>query len=789
MKYLDKLLKVLKTDRNTFFTYIFTLATIYIAIDRIVEMLFLIFTGISVSYWGPIGYTLALACPVFAFLFSGNSKYAASGKFKLTIVYMYAIALYIIAISMIMQWVNMLEWVLLLSVPNYLEIVTKFTSVIKPAFQSIALYIPLTTFFAVFWWIYAGVEDTRLMKESIWDYTGIDLSKKTAQTGAYSFENVISIDKETGRTVKIYDNRRADPMLICGPSGMGKTALMLEPMMARDMEKKYFFREASKEMGFTALKTGLANLNCPYSNEYINENFSLNMLEPISGKEKLFKAYLHKLIYCDNPKITYKDLGITFMSPDYESTNRMMDVAKNFNLQLNIVDPNSDESVGINPFSYGSPGEIAAAISSILSATYSTQHPEQDAVYFQNSASQAVQNLTILLSVMYPRLNNGLLPNLEDMLNMLNNFDLAVDMCKKMEQDEELAQKYRLQIGYFKKYFYNNNELRNETEKYVHMAITQLDSLLRIQGVNNVLCNRTNNINFDNALANGEVTIICTRRGDLGPVLQKAFGLFFLLAMQRSVLKRPGSESSRIPHILYIDEFPDFLCNATLGLVTLYRKYKVGTIITTQNLQQLNATPASQRTILSNCTSKIVFGNLSPEETEFWSQEFGDKREWLYTQDMTSKVEGSGGQFGIAGSSLKDVSYGDLKGVKWGWKKNFELGKIQSLTFKSCAFKYKDDKGKSFVGVAKLDFMPSKYKEQHKAKTFNFAKYQTGIVGEEHEKETKKNSGFNPKKVDFDSFDENEDVNPIQNDVTDSNYLFNNEDAIIYNIKKDENKQ
>ena len=39
MKYLDKLLKILKTDRNTFFTYIFTILTAYIVIDRFVELL------------------------------------------------------------------------------------------------------------------------------------------------------------------------------------------------------------------------------------------------------------------------------------------------------------------------------------------------------------------------------------------------------------------------------------------------------------------------------------------------------------------------------------------------------------------------------------------------------------------------------------------------------------------------------------------------------------------------------------------------------------------------------
>ena len=74
MKYIDKFLKKLNTDRNTFATYTLTLITVYLAIDRIVEILLMIFTGVSYSYWGPIKYTFALACPVFAYLFSGASK-------------------------------------------------------------------------------------------------------------------------------------------------------------------------------------------------------------------------------------------------------------------------------------------------------------------------------------------------------------------------------------------------------------------------------------------------------------------------------------------------------------------------------------------------------------------------------------------------------------------------------------------------------------------------------------------------------------------------------------------
>ena len=76
MKYIDKLLKKLNTSRNTFATYILTLLTIYFTIDRFVELLFMIFTGVSQSYWNPIIYTFAMACPLFAFLFSGPSEFA-----------------------------------------------------------------------------------------------------------------------------------------------------------------------------------------------------------------------------------------------------------------------------------------------------------------------------------------------------------------------------------------------------------------------------------------------------------------------------------------------------------------------------------------------------------------------------------------------------------------------------------------------------------------------------------------------------------------------------------------
>ena len=83
LKIIDNFLKFLKTDRNTFATYILTLISAYVLVDRFVELMFMIFTGVSYSYWGPIEYTLAFAALIFAFYFSFGSKFVKADIDKL----------------------------------------------------------------------------------------------------------------------------------------------------------------------------------------------------------------------------------------------------------------------------------------------------------------------------------------------------------------------------------------------------------------------------------------------------------------------------------------------------------------------------------------------------------------------------------------------------------------------------------------------------------------------------------------------------------------------------------
>lgn len=775
MKYIDKFLKKLNTDRNTFATYVLTLITAYLAIDRIVEMLLMIFTGVSYSYWGPFQYTLALACPVFAFLFSGPSKFANTKNKKVTLFFLYIIGLYIIAISMFTQWLNMGAWLLLMSVPNYMDLITNFSDLVTPAMRSISLYLPLATIFPMFKWIHFGVNDNADQIKSIWDYGGISLANKSKGHGPYTCEVYLCYNGENGKSITIPESSRFQSLFVCGGSGSGKTSLIYEPLFARDLERKYFFKEVSKEMGYTALKTGIAILKAPYNNDYLNKNFNLNMLQPADGKESIFKGYIKKMLLSNlGGEYTYRNIGLTLMAPDYEIIAHMIEVCDNFGISYNIVDPSNPKSIGLNPFVYDDSSKIAITISAVIKSMYNTAHSGVNEAYKEDIVMQAIENLALLLKEIYPKMNEGKLPNMEDMLKMFTNFALIEKMCKILEHDIEndpvKKEKYHVLLTYFKKNFYQDAPAKSNMEKYIYSVVSQLDNLLRIPGIKSILCNRYDNLDFDKMLANSEVTFICTRRGDLGAAGHKAFGLFFLISMQNSVLRRPGVESSRVPYFIYIDEFADFICKETEAMFTMYRKYKVGTIISTQNLQQLE-TPTLpvnyKNTILSNCASKIFMGNAAFDELSWWSKEFGNYREWTYGSSMNTDT----------------MEYDHkLSNVSWKFVPYFKEGKLQALGTKDCAYKIRGENGKPMAGPGKLNYLESKYKEPHKIKTFDFGKYSNGVTTVAEDDTSNIRKKFSPKNVDF--RDENNEIDPIQTDVTDSKYVFDNEDAIVVNLKK-----
>ena len=71
-------------------------------------------------------------------------------------------------------------------------------------------------------------------------------------------------------------------------------------------------------------------------------------------------------------KYVYRDFGLTYLSADYDSIERVLNVAKNYKIKVNIIDPNNSDSPGMNPFVYDDPIKTGMAISSVLKGLYST---------------------------------------------------------------------------------------------------------------------------------------------------------------------------------------------------------------------------------------------------------------------------------------------------------------------------------------------------------------------------------------------------------------------------------
>ena len=132
-------------------------------------------------------------------------------------------------------------------------------------------------------------------------------------------------------------------------------------------------------------------------------------------------------------KYVYRNFGLTYLSADYDSIEKMLGVAKNYKIKVNLIDPNNADSPGMNPFVYEDPIKTGIAISSVLKGLYATSRPDVQLAFRENTAIQIIENLSILLKEMYPKMHDGDLPNLEDMLDMMNDFSLVEDMTKKMK--------------------------------------------------------------------------------------------------------------------------------------------------------------------------------------------------------------------------------------------------------------------------------------------------------------------------------------------------------------------
>ena len=713
---------------NRFLCYVLygiTILLIFFSLSRMLT--FLIGSPRLSNNISPYMYTLFILAPVLAYSFYVNSGLAKNDDIKLKMFMATFVMLTVILGNMSCTWISNIIWYFLELIPGYDKVMSLYPQLFSPAIRTACLAAPFITIFQIIDY-FLMILRTEDYNKSIPAFEGLSVVKSAKESGPFTCENVICTQKGTSIPVIVPEKKRYEAMLVQGATGTGKTATVLLPMSAFDLEKKFFFREYSKKLGYSLLKKGVAYMKGPINNEYANRNFSLNMIAPKRGMEEEFMNEVKPMVqYIDNSNgnITYRDIGVTIVENDGNFISQVIGVAKNFDIDVKSVDPaNPETTLSINPFAIPDPAKVASIVADVLNSMYeSNGGGKAGDPFFTQVTIDAFQNLSILLKEMYPILHNGEIASLEDMLELLYNFDAVEEMTEEMKKIPELEQKYKLLIRYFEKNFYkpslniNGFEIpgtrgsgRKDTEKFLYGAITQLNNLVRHPGLKAALCGKTNLINFDEALEKGSVITACSRKGELGILQAKAFGMFFILQFQDAVLRRKGNEDSRTPHFLYIDEFPEYINKDMEVMFTLFRKYRCGVSVALQNLSQLEKSGQSyyRQVVLANTKTQIVFGDTVPEDSAYWASAFG-----------IEKVPDIDSSFDIAaGGKLNKKSSMRIKE-----KDRMKAYKIQDQSFGNVFYKTKNAKGTSVFGKGKTNFLDAKYKEKANTQMFNFEKY------------------------------------------------------------------
>lgn len=721
----------IKAKPEKILSILFYSLTIFIVLVSILTVLkFMTSSGLPVidNDTPPYLYAIYFFLPVLAFSYFMNSGMAKNDSQKINMYIVTFILLGSIIGVMFATWINNVAWWLMEMHPSFEKVKATYPELFAPALKTVTMVIPFIGIFKILDYFFDLFKDDYL-PSCIAGFKGIKVGNKEKSTGAYSCEVVICKEQGTNLPIIVPEKKRYEATFVQGATGTGKTATVLLPMSAMDLEKKFFFRELSKKLGYSMLKKGIAYMSGPYNNEYVNKHFTLNFLKPKRGMEDEFLSTVKPMIqYIDNAadKIVYRNIGITIVENDGNYISNFVGVAKNFDIPVMSIDPlNVETTLSINPFAIPEPPKVASIIADVLKSMYEDSGGGSPGdPFFTQVTLDAFQNLAILLKEMYPVLNDGEIASLEDMLELLYNFDRVEEMTEEMKKIPELEQKYKLLIAYFERNFYkpslniNGYEIpgtrgsgRKDTERFLYGAITQLNNLLRHPGLKKALCGKDNILNLDTALEQGAVITACSRKGELGIIQAKAFGMFFILQFQDAVLRRKGNEDSRTPHFLYVDEFPEYINKDMEVMFTLFRKYRCGVTVAVQNLSQLEkggkGASHYKQTILANTKTQIIFGDTIPEDSEYWSKALGSDKKYddNTTYDLSSPSI----------TKKTSVAYKEKERAKW--------YKIQNLGFGAIYYKTKDANGATVWGKGKTSFLDSKYKEKHESLMYNFEKY------------------------------------------------------------------
>lgn len=320
-------------------------------------------------------------------------------------------------------------------------------------------------------------------------------------------------------------------------------------------------------------------------------------------------------------------LGLSVIEPKGDVAFLVRELCEEMGLDFIHIDPSQKRgyaievgyhdpfyrSHGFNPMQ-GDEDTVAEATVSVLQSLFGKQE-----AFFKTVQEVSARNVTKLLK----RLQGDKL-DLTDVINTLRDLTILESRVKELIQREGQSDLTN---------FFEAELLGTMRDKYRQFVIglrAQLENLTSNQVLKNIMSGPSE-INIDEHFEKGGILAVNTALGELG-TSGDAFGQFVIMHLQSGTFRRGGTEKTRIPHYLIVDEYSRYINPDVERFLNIAAEYRVAGIFAIQSLGQLEvesgklSAKAIKRAIMAGCRNKIVFGGIGAEDAKELAEEFGKKQ-------------------------------------------------------------------------------------------------------------------------------------------------------------------
>ncbi len=301
-------------------------------------------------------------------------------------------------------------------------------------------------------------------------------------------------------------------------------------------------------------------------------------------------------------------LGLTVIEPKGEFADDVAAMCRSMKVPYIYINPLNPATPVFNPMA-GEPETVAEIMRTVLRSLFGKQE-----AFFRLNQEVMARNTALLVKRI-----KGEDATILDMTEALRDDRILAMYINKLERKEgetALTQYFKTEVM---------GDLKDKMQQFTLGLRLQLEDITDNQMMRRVMVGKSD-VDLDKHLADGRaVLIINTAMGELGK-LGDAFGQFIMMHFQQAVFRRKGTERTRTPHVLYIDEFPRYVNPDFERLLAIGRSYRCATVLALQATALIvhEDRPTFKDIVLETCRNKIVLTLGSEDDARRFSREFGE---------------------------------------------------------------------------------------------------------------------------------------------------------------------